>query len=50
MKNMYGKQVLGIERCTFLIDEDSILPRFLNGAKVKVKGHCQAILDKIASL
>jgi peroxiredoxin Q/BCP len=48
MKNMYGKQVQGIERSTFLIDEDSIL-RF-EWRKVKVKGHCQAILDKIASL
>ena len=43
-KNMYGKQVLGIERSTFL---------FINGQlrhvwhKVKAQGHAQAVLDTL---
>lgn len=42
-KNMYGKKVLGIERSTFLIDENGILINEFR--KVKVKGHIDAILE-----
>ncbi|MBT7968636.1 MAG: peroxiredoxin, partial [Methylococcales bacterium] len=37
MKNMYGKQVRGIERSTFLIDENGILVN--EWRKVRVKEH-----------
>jgi peroxiredoxin Q/BCP len=42
MKNMYGKQVRGIERSTFLIDSKG----YLRGEwrKVKVKGHVEEVL------
>lgn len=42
MKNMYGKQVRGIERSTFLIDPQGLL---LNEwRKVKVKNHSEDVL------
>ena len=36
MKNMYGKQVRGIERSTFLIDPKGTLSQ--NGEKLKCRG------------
>jgi thioredoxin-dependent peroxiredoxin len=42
MKNMYGKQVQGIERSTFLIDPLGVLVR--EWRKVSVKGHCEQVL------
>jgi peroxiredoxin Q/BCP len=43
MKNMYGKQVRGIERSTFLIGPDTTLLKAWRG--VKVSGHAQQVLD-----
>jgi peroxiredoxin Q/BCP len=43
MKNMYGKQVRGIERSTFLIDEQGVLRREWRG--VKVPGHVEEVLN-----
>ena len=43
-KNMYGKKVLGIERSTFLIDENGILIKEYR--KVKVKGHVDSIIEE----
>ncbi|MDF1757568.1 MAG: peroxiredoxin [Legionellaceae bacterium] len=43
MKNMYGKQVRGIERSTFLINPDGIIQEIWR--KVKVKGHVLDVLD-----
>jgi thioredoxin-dependent peroxiredoxin len=48
MKNMYGKQVRGIERSTFLIDEKGILRQAWR--KVKVKGHAEAVLEALKAL
>lgn len=48
MKNMYGKQVRGIERSTFLIDKQGILRH--EWRKVSVKGHVDAVLEAIHSL
>ena len=48
MKNMYGKQVRGIERSTFLINEQGILIQ--EWRKAKVPGHVQAVLDTIKAL
>jgi peroxiredoxin Q/BCP len=42
MKNMYGKQVRGIERSTFLIDENGVLVH--EWRKVKVKDHVAELL------
>jgi len=48
LKNMYGKQVMGIERSTFLIDRNGKLAR--EWRKVSVKGHAQAVLDALREL
>jgi peroxiredoxin Q/BCP len=48
MKNMYGKQVRGIERSTFLIDGDGKLRREWRG--VKVPGHVDEVLAAVKSL
>jgi thioredoxin-dependent peroxiredoxin len=42
-KNMYGKKVMGIERSTFLIDNQGILRH--EWRKVKVDGHVEEVLD-----
>ncbi len=42
MKNMYGRQVRGIERSTFLIDPDGNIARIWR--KVKVSGHAEEVL------
>ncbi len=48
MKNMYGKQVRGIERSTFLIDPHGVLVR--EWRKVSVKGHCEQVLSALTEL
>jgi len=48
MKNMYGKQVMGIERSTFLIDHDGKL--YQEWRKVKVKGHADEVLEAVKAL
>lgn len=48
MKNMYGKQVRGIERSTFLIDGKGVLRQ--EWRKVKVKGHVDEVFDAVKSL
>jgi peroxiredoxin Q/BCP len=48
LKNMYGKQVRGIERSTFLIDRDGVLRR--EWRKVKVAGHAEEVLDALKTL
>ncbi len=47
-KNMYGKKHMGIERSTFLIDEDGILIH--EWRKVKVKGHIEEVLEEIKKI
>lgn len=48
MKNMYGKQVRGIERSTFVIDTEGVLRK--EWRKVKVPGHVQDVLSYIKTL
>ncbi len=48
MKNMYGKQVRGIERSTFLIDKDGVLRQ--EWRKVKVAGHVEEVLEALKDL
>lgn len=47
-KNMYGRKYMGIERATFLIDEEGIVRNIWR--KVKVKGHADAVLDAAKAL
>lgn len=44
-KSMYGKTYMGIQRTTFLIDEDGIIKRIF--PKVKVEGHAAEVLAAI---
>ena len=48
MKNMYGKQVRGIERSTFLFGPDGKLVREWRG--VKVPGHADEVLAAVKAL
>lgn len=48
MKNMYGKQVRGIERSTFVIDKNGVLIK--EWRKVKVNGHVEEVLSFIQSI
>jgi peroxiredoxin Q/BCP len=45
MKNMYGKQVRGIERSTFIIDPNGKLIQAWRA--VKVEGHIKEVLQFI---
>lgn len=48
MKNMYGKQVRGIERSTFVIDASGKLVKEWRG--VKVPGHVDEVLEFVKAL
>ena len=48
MKNMYGQQVRGIERSTFLIDAKGVLRH--EWRKVKVDGHVDDVLAAVEAL
>ncbi len=48
LKNMYGKQVRGIERSTFLIDDQGVLRR--EWRAVKADGHATEVLAVVKSL
>jgi peroxiredoxin Q/BCP len=48
MKNMYGRQVRGIERSTFLIGPDGKL--VYEWRKIKVPGHAEAVLEAVRAL
>ena len=47
MKNMYGKQVRGIQRSTFVIDREGRIVREWRG--LKAAGHAQEVLDFVRS-
>lgn len=47
-KSMYGRTYWGIERTTFLIDEDGRIAKVF--PKVKVDGHTEEVLSAIQSL
>lgn len=47
-KNMYGQEVMGVERSTFIIDKAGILRH--EWRKVKVEGHAQEVLAAIKNL
>lgn len=47
-KSMYGRKYMGVERSTFLIDEQGVLRR--EWRKVKVKGHVEEVLEAVRGL
>ena len=48
MKNMYGKQVRGIERSTFLFDSKGVLVKEWRG--LKVPGHVDEVLQTVIAM
>jgi peroxiredoxin Q/BCP len=48
MKNMYGKQVRGVERSTFVIDGKGVIVKAWRG--VKVPGHAALVLEFVRGL
>ena len=48
MKNLYGKQVRGIERSTFVLDRERVIRGEWRG--VKVPGHVQEVFDFVKTL
>jgi len=48
LKNMYGRQVRGIERSTFLIDADGKLAHAWRG--VRVPGHADEVLQQVRAI
>lgn len=48
LKKLYGKEVRGIERSTFVIDADGKLRREWRG--IKIPNHAQEVLDYVSSL
>lgn len=46
-KSMYGRKYMGIDRSTFLIDENGKIARIWN--KVKVPGHVEEIIEALKS-
>lgn len=47
-KSMYGKQFMGIERTTFLIDANGVIRKVWR--KVKVEGHAEEVLAAVKAL
>ena len=47
-KSLYGKKYLGVDRSTFILDQDGVLCREFRG--VKVKGHVDEVLEEIRKL
>lgn len=48
LKKLYGREYMGIERATFLIDDSGVIRQIWH--KVKVKGHAAAVLEAIKAL
>ena len=46
-KKMYGKTYFGVERATYLIDEEGNIAHIWR--KVRAKGHAQAVLEHISA-
>lgn len=47
-KKMYGKVSMGIERTTFIIDEEGVVRKIF--PKVRVDGHVEEVIEAIRSL
>lgn len=47
-KSLYGREFMGIERTTFVIDENGLIQAVF--PKVRVDGHTEAVLDVLKNL
>ena len=47
-KNMFGKNYMGVERSTFLIDKDGVVRKIWH--KVKPEGHANEVLETVEDL
>ena len=45
---MYGRKYMGIERATFLVDQDGLIQRIWRN--VKVPGHAEEVLEAARNL
>ncbi|MDA9049041.1 peroxiredoxin [Gammaproteobacteria bacterium] len=48
LKSMYGREYMGVDRSTFIIDEKGKIQKEWRG--VKVKGHVQEVLEAVRDL
>ena len=48
LKSMYGREYIGVDRCTFLINVDGVIIR--EWRSVKVKGHVEEVLSAVKEL
>ena len=48
MKSMYGREYMGVDRSTFLINEKGKVVR--EWRSVKVKGHVDEVLESVKNL
>ncbi len=47
-KSMYGREYMGIERTTFILDENGVVRKVF--PKVKVKGHAEEVLKALEEM
>jgi peroxiredoxin Q/BCP len=47
-KSLYGREFMGIERTTFIIDRDGAIRKVF--PKVKVSGHAEEVADALKSI
>ena len=48
LKSMYGREYMGIERSTFLVNAEGVI--VCEWRNVKVKGHVEEVLEKVKSI
>ncbi|MNI06324.1 putative peroxiredoxin bcp [compost metagenome] len=48
LKKLYGREYMGVERATFVIDGQGVVRRAWRN--VKVKGHAEEVLDAVEAL
>jgi thioredoxin-dependent peroxiredoxin len=48
MKSLYGREFMGIERTTFVIDKSGVVRKVF--PKVKVNGHTEAVLEALKEI
>jgi peroxiredoxin Q/BCP len=48
MKSLYGREFMGIERTTFVIDKSGVVRRVF--AKVKVNGHTDEVIEALKAI
>ena len=48
LKSMYGREYIGVDRCTFLINVDGVIIK--EWPSVKVKGHVEEVLNAVKEL